>query len=365
MKILYDHQTFSVQEFGGISRYFYEVISRIKKYSGFSAELSLLFSNNHYLNESFKYHRFFPHHKFKGKVRIMTMINRYYSIHNLKNSDFDIFHPTYYEPYFLKYLNKKTFVLTVYDMIHEKYSNYFGRRDKTSEYKYLLCQKAKKIIAISNNTKKDLIEIFKIPDSKIDVVYLAGEIKIEKTGNIETNLSTNYILYVGNRGGYKNYEFFVKAISPLLVRNRELNILCAGGNNFSDKEKSLFDELNIRNQVLYFKVMSDNEIAQLYKNAICFVFPSLYEGFGIPILEAFSCGCPVLLSNTSSFPEVAGEAGLYFEPYDKISIRNAIEKIIADRDLRTALIKKGYERLKLFSWDITAEKTKKVYENVY
>jgi len=364
MKIFYDHQTFSVQEFGGISRYFYEVISRIKKINRFSVELSLLFSNNHYLDSSFKYHRFFPHYKFKGKVRIMTMINKHYSIHNLKKSDFDIFHPTYYNPYFLKYIDKKPFVLTVHDMIHEKFSNLFPKKDKTSEYKYLLANKATKIICVSNNTKNDLIEIFKVPEEKIEVIYHGNSLLPIKTNQFSLKLPETYILYVGNRDGYKNFEFFVKAISPLLVRSRELKILCAGGNNFSDKEKVLFDELNIRNQVIYFKVISDNEMAELYKKAICFVYPSLYEGFGIPILEAFSCGCPVVLSNTSSFPEVAGEAGLYFNPYDEVSIRNTIEKIIENMALREALIKKGYERLKLFSWDITAEKTKQVYEKL-
>lgn len=364
MKILYDHQTFSVQEYGGISRYFYEIIARIKKYPFFSAELSLLFSNNHYLNNSFKYYRFLPKYKFKGKVRIMNTLNRYYSIYNLFNTNYDIFHPTYYDPYFLKYLRKKPFVLTVYDMIHEKYPSFFKRKDKTSEYKYMLCQKANKIIAISNNTKKDLVEIFKIPDSKVEVVYLAGELRKDSNKNIELKLPKNYILYVGNRNGYKNFEHFVKSISPLLIRNKELIILCSGGNHFSDKEEALFEKLNIRNQVLYFKVKSDNEMAKLYENAICFVYPSLYEGFGIPILEAFSCGCPVVLSNTSSFPEVAGDAGMYFDPYDEISIRNAIDKIINNNNLRDILIKKGYERLNIFSWYITAEKTKNVYESL-
>ncbi len=364
MKILYDHQTFSIQEFGGISRYFYEVISRIKRSNGFSVKLSLLLSNNHYLDETFKYHRFFPNHKFKGKVRILSEVNKCYSIYNLKKSDFDVFHPTYYDPYFLKYLNKKPFVLTIHDMIHEKFPNQFPKKDKTSEYKYLLANKATKIICVSNNTKKDLIEIFKIPEKKIEVIYHGNSLIPIKINQFSLNLPEKYILYVGNRNGYKNFEYFIKAISPILLKNRELKVLCAGGSNFTNRERNIFDKLNIKSQVLYFKVSHDDQLSELYKRAVCFVYPSLYEGFGIPILEAFSSGCPVVLSNTSSFPEVAGDAGLYFDPYDEISIKNAIEKIVENKDLREDIIKKGFERLKLFSWDITAEKTKRVYENL-
>ncbi len=363
MKILYDHQIFSIQEYGGISRYFYEVIRRIKRSDGFSIELSLLFSNNLYLDESYKYYRFFPNHKFKGKTRILSLINKCYFIYNLKNLDFDVFHPTYYDPYFLKYLNKKPFVLTIHDMIHEKFPNLFPKK-KVSEHKYLLANKAKKIICVSENTKKDLIEIFKIPEEKIQVVYHGTSFFSTKIKQKSLQLPETYILYIGKRGGYKNFTYFVKSIAPLLVRNRELKIICAGGGRFSDKEKAFFNKLNIINQVLYLNVTSDNQLAELYRRAVCFVYPSLYEGFGLPILEAFSCGCPVVLSNTSSLPEVAGEAGLYFDPYDEISIRNAIEKIIENMDLREGLIKKGYSRLKLFSWDITAEKTKQIYESI-
>lgn len=365
MRILYDHQIFSRQEYGGISRYFYEIIKRMKEFPGYSADLSVLISTNHYLDNNFKHYKFIPNIKFKGKWRIIYEVNKCYSIYKIKGNSFNVFHPTYYSLYFLKYLDKKPFVLTVYDMIHEKIPTLFSKSDETSKLKYILCKNANKIIAISNNTKKDLIEMFKIPEEKIRVIYLASSL-INKNNRINDNteIPYNYILYVGSRSHYKNYELFLRAIAPLLKKNRELKLLLGGGNEIKKSEEEILSELNIKSQVVYIKITSDNQLAYLYKNAICFVYPSLYEGFGIPILEAFSCGCPVVLSNTSSFPEVAGNAGLYFDPYSESSIRNSVEKILENKDLRNDLIKKGYERAKLFSWDITAEKTRKVYESI-
>jgi glycosyltransferase involved in cell wall biosynthesis len=105
-------------------------------------------------------------------------------------------------------------------------------------------------------------------------------------------------------------------------------------------------------------------LKNLYKNAQAFVFPSLYEGFGLPVLEAFSCGCPAILSNASSLPEIGDDGAIYFNPYDNESITNAIEKVLFDEKFRYNLIQKGFDRLKFFSWDKTAISTKKVYDSL-
>ena len=105
-------------------------------------------------------------------------------------------------------------------------------------------------------------------------------------------------------------------------------------------------------------------MAYFYQNALAFIFPSLYEGFGIPVLESFACGCPLLCSNVSSLPEVAGNAACYFDPYSEESIRDAVVKLLDDSNFREELIDKGYEQLKKFSWKQTSEETKKIYESV-
>ena len=163
MKILYDHQTFTLQKYGGISRYFYELIKYFKKKKDIHIDVSLFFSNNHYISEKkdVNHMQFFPNNEFRGKQRLMLPINKMISIMSIKQQDFDLFHPTYYDPYFLKYIDKKPFILTVYDMTHEKFNGMFLPNDKTTQNKRLLCEKASKIIAISQSTKNDLIEVLK------------------------------------------------------------------------------------------------------------------------------------------------------------------------------------------------------------
>jgi len=176
-------------------------------------------------------------------------------------------------------------------------------------------------------------------------------------------LPKKYILFVGSRSGYKNFNLFVEAITPLLVKDNELKLVCVGGGNFKEIENEKFKRLNIINKIYQYSV-NDDILTYLYKKAVAFIFPSLYEGFGIPILEAFSCGCPVIASNTSSLPEVAGDAAVYFDPTDKLSMLNSIQKVIYNDELKKQLINKGIERVKEFTWEKTAEKTKMLYEEI-
>jgi glycosyltransferase involved in cell wall biosynthesis len=173
MKILYDHQIFTNQIYGGVSRYFCELMDHISQNQDIEFEITLKYSNNHYLeNVNFTKHKtFFKDIHFKGKSHIMTSINESHSKRLLIKHDFDIFHPTYYNPYFLKYIDKKPFVVTVYDMIHELYPELFSNKNKITERKKILTRKADMILSISENTKKDLIEICDVPENKVKVAY--------------------------------------------------------------------------------------------------------------------------------------------------------------------------------------------------
>ena len=172
-----------------------------------------------------------------------------------------------------------------------------------------------------------------------------------------------YILFVGNRASYKNFDNFSKALIPLFKINKKLNAVCAGGGEFSDKEINFFKTFNITDKFRQYSV-NDSDMTLLYKNALVFVFPSLYEGFGLPILEAFNCGCPVAASNRGSLPEIAGNAAAYFNPEDISSITDAINNIIADDGTKEKMKKNGFEQLKKFSWEKTAEKTLDVYNSI-
>lgn len=365
MKILYDHQIFTSQKYGGISRYFYELVREFSDMQDINCEIPLLVSNNHYISDKkfVNYVDLLPNKQFRGKQRIFNYLNKPNTILKLKQQKFDLFHPTYYDPYFLTYLGNKPFVLTVYDMIHEKFSDMFSPTDKTTEQKRLLVEKATKIIAISQSTKKNLIELFGTDESKIEVVYLGNSMFPKANISIGYEIPKKYLLFVGGRGSYKNFERFIKSVSRLLNQDKELYVLCTGGGKFSNNEIQLLNELEISRQVLQYN-LDDDGLAYFYKNALAFIFPSLYEGFGMPVLESFACGCPLLCSDVSSLPEVAGEAACYFDPYSEESIRDAVLRVLDDMNLRKDLIAKGQERLKQFSWKQTAEQTKKIYESV-
>lgn len=364
MKILYDSQIFELQKYGGISRYFVNIAENYNDDISMNVSISAKISNNEYLlNSNIDGNFVLPSKNIiNKKYNIERKFNSLYCRFKLFTNSIDIFHPTYYDPDFLNYIGKTPFILTIYDMVHEKFSDMISEHDKSAINKKLLAKKASKIIAISESTKKDIIDILGIDESKIDVIYLGSSMKpTDKVVQLK-NLPSKYILFVGNRAIYKNFNKFIEAISPLIHENFDLYVVCVGGGEFSEDEKNILSKLNISEKVYQYDI-DDSTLAKLYSTALVFVFPSLYEGFGIPILEAFSCDCPIVCSNTSSFPEIAGNAAVYFDPMDKISILTTVTEVVNNNELRKKLVQSGRERLKMFSWDITAQKTKKVYEN--
>ena len=361
MRVFYDHQAFSLQDYGGVSRIFSELVTGINK-RGNNAHLSLLYSNNTHLKEK----RIVPKGPFKNspflkKRNIVYAINEIYNIVDIRRNAFDIYHPTYYSPDLLKYIKDKPIVVTFHDMIHEKLSGKFEELKadtKLIAQKRSIVNKATHIIAVSENTKKDVVEIYGIDPAKIKVVYLGNSFRSAETSRNIAN-PMPYLLYVGNRSLYKNFIPFLKAIAPLLISNK-LSFICAGGKDFNSEEKSIINALQIENLVRHEPV-NDQKLAQLYSNALAFVFPSLYEGFGIPVLEAFACNCPCILSNTSSLPEVAQDAAVYMDPYDAGSMYNAVETVLNDQTGRNNLAAKGKIRLKNFSWDNHVDETLDLY----
>lgn len=366
MKVLYDHQCFVQQQYGGVSRYHYQLIKELNKLQNIEAKLSLKYSNNFYITEdkNFGVKKFFPNNKFYFKRTILDFINRISTNRILEEGDYDIFHPTYYNPYFLNHLNNKPFIVTVYDSIHEKYPEIINSIDKTLENKRILLSKAQLILAISNSTKNDLIQLYNIPAEKIEVVYLAASInKSLVSSNVKLNIPEKYILFVGNRDFYKNFNNFILAVEPLLKENKDMFLICAGGSLFTNEEKRFFQSKQLENKILY-KAADDITLATLYTNALAFVFPTFYEGFGIPALEAMNCDCPVVMSNTSSLPEVGGDAAIYFDPNNIDDMREKIESVIINKDLRNDLILEAKTQRQKFSFEKTALDTKKIYEKL-
>ena len=366
MKILYDHQAFTGARFGGVARYFYDLIVALQN-KGIDTKLSVRFSNNDYLLNSNQFHTYsFPY--FLGYMptnMLFSQVNRLWSSMQLMRGNYDIFHPTFFHSYFLKFVGNKPFVLTYHDVIKEKFGDAYGHLDNASkEQKQALLDRSAHVIAVSENTKKDLVEVFNIHPDKITVVHHATNFRtLAVPDAFQIQVPDKFLLYVGVRGSYKNFGFFLKATAPILKKYPEIRLVCAGGGDFSDEEKQLINSLGLTGQVVFFGI-NDQILYRLYQNAIAFVYPSLYEGFGIPILEAFAAGCPVVLSNTSCFPEVAQEAALYFDPESEASIQQQIERVIQDDTLRQSLRQKGYERQEAFSPEKVVNQTLDVYRRI-
>jgi glycosyltransferase involved in cell wall biosynthesis len=367
MRILIDSQAFMMQRYGGISRFYTELYLDLKKRSRvyFPDYYSENIHLRNYKIENFRSYIFLKYNLFQKRFSkgILIKKNKWKTIELLKNGKIDVFVPTYYDTYFLDHLNGVPYVLTVYDMIHELFPQYFSVDKVTIPNKELLIKNAAKIIAISENTKKDILRFYpSIDSSKIDVVYLSHSISNSKYNSLDFKVDhKKYVLFVGNRLRYKNFIWFITSIANWLI-DEEIKLICLG-ESFSLDELDLIKNLNLTNCVFQFEA-KDSELFSFYKNALAFVFPSAYEGFGIPVLEAMSCGCPVVLPRASSFPEVASDAGVYFELDNPTSLIQALNDIIYNNEFREEIIRKGFINENKFSWKKTSMDCLKIYQSV-
>ncbi len=366
MKVLYDHQAFTGKRYGGISRYFYELMSYYADSQTLDFDLALAFSNNAYLEGAeFSKHHTFPH--FLGYTRtnrLMSLMNRRNSTRIIKAGEYDLFHPTFYHRYFLDQLGSKPFVLTFHDCTSEKFHHLYPSLGGDQHWlKQHLLQKATRVIAISHSTKNDLLEYFDVDESKVDVIYHCTNFSEEQViSEAKIDVPEQYLLFVGDRLDYKNFDLFIKAITPLLKKEKDLQVVCAGGRPFTQRELAHLTELDVVSKVRYHEIYDDATLGALYKNATAFAFPSLNEGFGLPILEAFAFDCPVLVSDNSCFPEIAGDAARYFDPTDAESMLASVEEVLGSTKLRQQMTKRGAVRLRDFSKETMALQTLDCYK---
>lgn len=381
MKILIDHQAFIMQTHGGVSRCFVELYKYLPK--DVEGEFSVRETDNVYFKELFptlprteyQYHEFLGGLEFRGKGYLHRLYdklthggyypnyNENYSIELLKEGNFDVFHPTFFDDYFLPYLNGKPFVLTIHDMIPELYPQYFAKDDRQIVMKRKLAPLASAIIAVSENTKKDVVRILNVPESKVHVIYHGCS--FPDKSNIQIPYTKPYVLFVGERWGYKNFPLFLNYISPILQLHTDLHVVCTG-KPFSREETRTMDSLGIRDRFIHHWAKTDEEFYSLYHNALCFVYPSEYEGFGIPILEAYKADCPVMLNRASCFPEIAGDAAIYFTMTKEYSdfAQQLTRLLTMNQTERDALLLKQRKRLERYSWKKSAMQLYSIYNSI-
>jgi glycosyltransferase involved in cell wall biosynthesis len=367
MKIVYNSQIFQWQEYGGISRYFANLIQRVACEEQVVVLASL--SINKYLTE-------LPQDLVKGialpwrtprGARILENIGSAIDRMVLPGIAPDILHETYYAYRSVGPASMPT-VLTVHDMTHERFKDYFSNKDDTINRKKAAVSRASHVICISENTRRDLIELHDVDPEKVSVIYqgyegLNGRVD-SGYGVLTEEQSRPYILYVGDRSEYKNCKSLLRAYASSTWLRDNFRIVCFGGGPFRTDELDLLQKLEIKSDQIAQMGGGDDVLASYYKNAAAFVYPSLYEGFGIPPLEAMALGCPVICSNTSSIPEVVGDAGEYFDPLEIESIRTSIEKVLQSSESRNELVQRGYSQCKEYSWDRCASETLEIYRRL-
>jgi len=283
----------------------------------------------------------------------------------------DVYHcPAFILPLFnFKY--KK--VITIADLGFYVFGNNFSKKWHARHLKFMLpisVKKADKIIAISDSTKKQIVEIFGVPEEKVKTIYLGVSEKykvIEDKKVIESllekyQIKKPFILFVGNMDPRKNLKRLISAFRKLKVNKSNLQLVIIGrkGELF---QQDILEEVK-RGDIVLTGYLDEDAVICLYNAASVFVFPSLYEGFGLPILEAMACGCPVVTSKVYSMPEVAGNAAILINPEKVDEISEAVLNIMDDNKLRENLIAKGFERAKKFNWEKTALETMEVFKTI-
>lgn len=366
MYIAFDFQIFLLQTYGGISRYFIKLAENL---IALSQDITILapLHRNHLLAEASNLSiRGFALSDFPPKAyKLIHLYNYLVTKYCPQKQKPDIVHETYYS--FRKTaIGSCPTIVTVHDMIYELFPLQYPKNDFTSKQKKIAVDRATHVICDSEHTKKDLVNIFCTPEDKISVVYLGIDTVVGNSNKLPRESSTQkpYLLYVGNRGGYKNFNGFINGVAQSKRLIKDFDIIAFGGGHFSADELLHFSHLGFsENQIKHFSG-NDSILHALYQHAYAFIFPSFYEGFGMPPLEAMAHNCPIICSNSSSIPEVVGDAGEYFDPSSVDDISMTIENVVYNNETREKLLSYGKKRILHFSWKKCAEKTLSVYQQI-
>ena len=356
MKIIYDYSIFTHQPFGGISRYFINLNQVIKKDNQSIILAPIHF--NKFLNSYNDYEGTFINKFPKYTSKFLRFYNDSMSNKFISNFKPDVFHKTYYNDFLPKNFSGKK-IITVYDLIHEKFYKDFNFKESDRPKKKLL-ENSDLIIAISNKTKSDLIEYYNIPSEKIFVTHLGVNVLPNK---LDYNIiDGEYILFVGDRKRYKNFINLLKAYSISKKINKNFKLVLFGGGDLFNSEKEIIKRYKIEPSSIIQISGNDKNLSSLYSFSSLFIFPSKYEGFGLPLLEAASLQCPIACSDIEVFKEIMHNGAHYFNPDSVDDIAEQLEKVLFSTLLKNNLILHASKRLSIFSWEKCANETLEIYK---
>ena len=352
MKVLFDHQIFQAQQHGGVSRYFVELIRHLAKEKDLNV-VELLHAVRHELEC-----RVIGWHV-AGRAplpRVFRLLNRILFAAFASVARADIYHATYFHV-LAPWLRVRR-VLTIFDMIAEFFPL---PNDPTATRKRKAAECGDLVFCISECTRRDATSLLGLAAEKTRVIPLSGE--LQGHPKRERPMAEPYLLYVGQRGAYKNADVLLRAVAGDTTLRTRFRLVFFGGAEWSVEERNRLQELGLDDRVT-MTGGTDDELATWYAHASAFVYPSLYEGFGVPPLEAMQFDCPVIASRDGSLPEVIGDAGLFFDPHQAGELSAALRRLDEDTALRENLIARGRECHRRFTWTRCALQTAGEYRQL-
>ena len=295
---------------------------------------------------------------------------------DLRREGADLFHAPHYV---LPPLTPCRSVVTIHDCIHLRFPQYLPNR---MGYAYARAQmwtathKAARVMTVSEASKRDILRYFSVPESRIDVIYNAIDDRFWQEPTADDvmrvrdryRLTDPFVLYAGNIKPHKNLERLIEAFQLMRQNDADLSnvqLLIIGDeiSKYATLRRAVHRH-KLHKHVRFFGFVSDQTLAALYRLAYVFVFPSLYEGFGLPPLEAMASGCPVITSNVSSLPEVVGDAAVMIDPYEPAAIAEAMHRVLTTPALREDLQRRGLARARGFSWERSIKRVREIYAEV-
>lgn len=349
----------------GISEFAYELLMKFKNLKPSNTEFRIYLKTKQ--NDDFPKESEYWKYRIVRPSKLWTQFALPLDLYINKPRPDVFFCPSHYAPRFCPVPT----VISIMDLSYVYYPQMFKKSDlyQLKNWTSYSVKKAAKVITISSTSKDDIINTYGISASRVDVVHPGikgkndmnnSKIIIEKYG-----INREFILFVGTLQPRKNIVRLVEAFSKIPNPLRKMDLIVVGKKGWMyDEILSAPSKFHVEDRVKFLEFVSDDELEKFYKNALCFVLPSLYEGFGLPILEAMKNGCPVITSKISSMPEAGGDAAIYIDPENIDEISKAIEQVISNEKLRKEMIEKGYKHIKKFSWEKSAKKVLEVLEEV-
>lgn len=367
MRVLYDHQAFSLQDTGGITRYYYEIASRLSLRPETGLTLLLGFSDTIWPVDTLTPKCRLVHW---GRRPIASRLGTYalnellLSATAMLQNKVDIYHSTLYR--FMPAVRAKRFVATHHDCIQERFPELFPDHGRIIRAKRRMFKKADLVFCVSESSRADLERFYGVEPSRCRVVYngVTPMLRPAKgSALLPATLDKPFLLYVGSRAPYKNFDTLLEVFAATRLE-QNYNLAVFGGGPFSPDEQKLIEKLNLRDAITAVPLASPDMLAEAYYSANLLIYPSRYEGFGLPPLEAMHAETPALVAASPATLEVCGDAVFFFDPSDQEDFARQLQNALENTEARRTKVAKGKVLVSKYNWANTAQEVLEGYQSL-